>query len=103
MSHRATGEMNPRILRGDLDGAFRSKKISIEEFKGRYPNVDCKYLSTAEAANREGVLPRSFQKRLMLDARKPADKRRYPGAYRCQCGHGWFVPESELKQRENKS
>lgn len=60
------------------------------------------YLSTAEAANREGVLPRTLQKRLLTDAKKPQDKRRYPGAYRCQCGHGWFVPESELKQQEQE-
>lgn len=55
------------------------------------------FLSTAEAAQRLGMLPRTLQKRLAVDAKKPEDKRRYPGAYRCQCGHGWFVPEGDLK------
>lgn len=85
--------------RATVEYSNRQGKPEVVKFDWNKIPVTCntKYLSTAEAAQREGILPRALQKRFQADAKRPLDKRRYPGAYRCQCGHGWFVPDGEVK------
>jgi len=41
-------------------------------------------------------------KQLQRDSVKDNNKRKYPGAKKCECGHGWLIPEADLKTVNNK-
>lgn len=57
-----------------------------------------KKYSAKQAAELEDVTYHSLRKQLDRDASKPKNERKYPNAYKCECGHGWMIPAKDLKQ-----
>lgn len=43
----------------------------------------------------------AIRKQLARDSKKPKKDRKYPNARKCECGHGWMIPDKDLKEIKN--
>jgi|GEM_PF-4376044 len=59
-----------------------------------------KTYTAKQAAELEGREYDALQKQLARDTKKPKRERKYPHAYKCECGHGWMIPARDLKQED---
>lgn len=57
-----------------------------------------KSLTTKQLAKLLDEEQDTLKKQLQRDAKKPKSQRTYPNAYKCECGHGWMIPEKDLNK-----
>jgi hypothetical protein len=61
-----------------------------------------KKYTAQQAAKLLSITYDALRKQLNRDAQKDKSLRKYPNAYKCECGNGWIILYDDLKSAKNR-